>query len=93
MGAGLPAIAADQKPYSYLVHRHRGQARPPQGTRRVEDFAQNIDLERYSHQPDRLKDPRQQLSRNQASNDNFPRHTPQNSQIDYRLSAGKVLEN
>ncbi|MCD7036747.1 hypothetical protein LRQ20_00005, partial [Pseudomonas sp. MAFF 311096] len=40
---------------------------------RPEDFGQNIDPERYLRRINRLKDPRQQLSGNQASNGNFPR--------------------
>ncbi|WP_206692070.1 hypothetical protein, partial [Pseudomonas cyclaminis] len=40
-----------------------------------EDFAQNIDPERYAHPQKRLKDAHPQLSSNQASNGNFPRYT------------------
>ncbi len=40
-----------------------------------EDFAQNIDPERCLPESNQLKDPHQQLSTNQASNGNFPRHT------------------
>ncbi|UII69330.1 hypothetical protein LVW35_16745 [Pseudomonas sp. HN11] len=41
----------------------------------LEDFAQNVDPERYSPDSNRLKDLFQQLAVIKASNGNFPRHT------------------